>query len=43
MMSEASPNYARTIGVLLHPTALPLSPVIGGFGQPCREWIKRKL
>ena len=39
-MSESSPNYARTIGVLLHPTALPLSPVIGGFGQPCREWIK---
>ena len=27
------------MGVLLHPTALPSSPVSGSFGEPCRRWI----
>ena len=40
MISESSPSFSRTIGVLLHPSALPLSPVLGSFGEPSREWIK---
>ena len=40
MISEPSPSFSRTIGVLLHPSALPLSPVLGSFGEPSREWIK---
>ena len=27
------------MGVLLHPTALPASPVTGSFGEPCRRWV----
>ena len=30
---------ARSTGVLLHPTALPGSPVCGSFGEPSRRWI----
>ena len=30
----------RTIGVLLHPSALPNSPVCGSFGEPAREWLR---
>ena len=30
----------RRVGVLLHPTALPDSPVCGGLGQPARAWIR---
>lgn len=29
----------RSIGVLLHPTALPGSPVCGGFGHAARAWL----
>lgn len=29
----------RRVGVLLHPSALPGSPVCGGFGEPARHWI----
>ena len=39
-MHPSSPHSVRTIGVLLHPSALPLSPVFGTFGAPAREWIK---
>ncbi len=30
----------RTIGVLLHPSVLPGSPVCGSFGAPSRDWVK---
>ncbi len=30
----------RTVGVLLHPTSLPESPVCGGFGKVARDWLK---
>ena len=30
----------RRVGVLLHPTALPGSPVSGGFGHAARAWIR---
>ena len=30
---------ARSTGVLLHPSALPGSPVCGSFGEPSRRWI----
>ena len=30
----------RSTGVLLHPTALPGSPVCGSFGEPCRRWLQ---
>ncbi len=39
-MPHSSPSSARSIGVLLHPSALPLSPAFGSFGSPSREWIK---
>ena len=29
----------RSTGVLLHPTALPGSPVCGSFGEPSRSWL----
>ena len=39
--SESSKSrLTRKIGVLLHPSALPRSPVCGSFGEPLREWIK---
>lgn len=30
----------RELGVLLHPTALPGSPVCGGFGAAARRWLE---
>ena len=36
--STASGN-GRSTGVLLHPTALPGSPVCGSFGEPSRSWL----
>ena len=36
----AKAERGRSIGVLLHPTALPGSPVCGSFGEPCRHWLK---
>ena len=39
-MPQSSSKFARATGVLLHPSALPLSPVCGSFGSPAREWIK---
>ncbi len=39
-MPTSSSNFKRAIGVLLHPSALPLSPVFGSFGSPAREWVK---
>ena len=38
-MTEATTQRARTSGVLLHPTALPNSPVCGTFGEPSRRWL----
>ncbi|MAR07842.1 MAG: 4-alpha-glucanotransferase [Cyanobium sp. NAT70] len=40
LMDQQTPPRARTTGVLLHPTALPGSPVCGSFGEPCRRWLK---
>ena len=31
----------RSSGILLHPTALPGSPVCGTFGEPSRNWLKK--
>ncbi len=39
-MSKPCQKTARSIGVLLHPSALPISPVCGGFGEPARDWVK---
>tara|TARA_Y100001968_G_scaffold169699_1_gene155371 strand:- start:216 stop:1760 length:1545 start_codon:yes stop_codon:yes gene_type:complete len=33
-------SHPRSIGVLLHPTALPNSPVCGSFGSPSRDWLR---
>ncbi|QNI44728.1 4-alpha-glucanotransferase [Synechococcus sp. WH 8101] len=30
----------RELGVLLHPTALPGSPVCGGFGAAAQRWLE---
>ena len=38
-MAVPTPPQPRSTGVLLHPTALPGSPVCGSFGEPCRRWI----
>ncbi len=39
-MNVVSPPPAgHDCGVLLHPTALPGSPVCGGFGAAARDWI----
>ena len=38
MTSASLPR--RRVGVLLHPTALPGSPVCGGLGAPARCWLK---
>lgn len=38
-MNQPTPSRARTTGVLLHPSALPGSPVCGSFGEPCRRWV----
>ena len=39
-MVEGSSALVRTTGVLLHPTALPASPVCGSFGAPSRAWLQ---
>ncbi|HGY5560427.1 MAG: 4-alpha-glucanotransferase [Prochlorococcus sp.] len=39
-MVERSSEFVRTTGVLLHPTALPGSPVCGSFGEPARVWLQ---
>ncbi len=36
-----NPSFDRHIGVLLHPTSLPLTPVSGTFGAPARKWLKK--
>ena len=33
-------SKSRRLGVLLHPTALPESPVCGGFGAEARHWLQ---
>ena len=38
-MAQPTPPQPRSSGVLLHPTALPGSPVCGSFGEPSRRWI----
>ena len=40
MVNQSRSERDRRVGVLLHPTALPDSPVCGSFGRPAREWIK---
>ena len=37
--SFGGPGDLRSIGILLHPTALPGSPVCGGFGAGARQWL----
>ena len=39
MVDPSRSAMKRRIGVLLHPTALPDSPVCGSFGRPAREWL----
>ena len=39
-VDKAKAGPARSTGVLLHPTALPGSPVCGSFGEPCRRWLQ---
>ena len=38
-MADPTPPQPRSSGVLLHPTALPGSPVCGSFGEASRRWI----
>ena len=33
-------KLGRSTGVLLHPTALPESPICGTFGAPTRKWLQ---
>ncbi len=39
LMSLPNKGKARTLGVLLHPSALPSSPVCGNFGEAARSWL----
>ena len=39
-MFKSCLDLDRGTGVLLHPTALPESPVCGGFGVSARRWLK---
>ncbi len=39
-MDRTGSPPSRTSGVLLHPTALPNSPVCGSFGSPSRKWLQ---
>ena len=39
-MKQDIAKSPRSIGVLLHPSSLPESPVCGTFGAPAREWLK---
>ena len=36
---DATTPPTRSSGILLHPTALPGSPVCGTFGEPSRRWV----
>ena len=38
-MEKDIPFLKRSIGVLLHPTALPTSSYCGTFGAPARKWL----
>ena len=38
-VEQVKAERGRSTGVLLHPTALPGSPVCGSFGEPCRRWL----
>ena len=40
MVNHSRSERDRRVGVLLHPTALPNSPVCGSFGRSAREWLK---
>ena len=40
MVNHSRSEKNRRGGVLLHPTALPVSPVCGSFGRSAREWLK---
>jgi len=37
--AASAPTSGHNCGVLLHPTALPASPVCGSLGAAAREWI----
>ena len=39
MVGPNSKSSIRSLGVLLHPTALPSSSVCGTFGAPSRNWL----
>ena len=39
-VDPAKTGRGRNTGVLLHPTALPGSPVSGSFAEPCRRWLR---
>ncbi len=39
-MDQSRQQFTKNIGVLLHPTALPNSPVCGGFGESARTWLQ---
>jgi len=39
-MPKPCQKLVRSIGVLLHPSALPLSPVCGSFGESARQWVQ---
>ena len=39
-VDPAKAGRGRSTGVLLHPTALPGSPLCGSFGEPCRRWLQ---
>ncbi len=38
-MDQPNPALDKATGVLLHPSALPGSPVCGSFGAPTRNWL----
>ena len=40
-LEPSKAGRGRSTGVLLHPTALPGSPVCGSFGEPCRRWLNQ--
>ena len=39
-MKQDKLKLSKRIGVLLHPTSLPNSPVCGTFGAPARDWLR---
>ena len=40
MVGPISKPSIRSLGVLLHPTALPSDSVCGTFGNPSRNWLR---